>query len=76
MTIVKTTYNRRSFLKNTLAAGGGLMIGFSWLATACTTDASKGMTIPDEWFEINGYLKIGDNGVVTILSPKIGRAHV
>jgi len=69
MTIVKTTYNRRSFLKNTLAAGGGLMIGFSWLATACTTDASKGMSIPDEWFEINGYLKIGDNGVVTILSP-------
>ncbi len=69
MTIVKTTYNRRSFLKNTFAAGGGLMIGFSWLATACTTDASKGMSIPDEWFEINGYLKIGDNGVVTILSP-------
>lgn len=69
MTIVKTTYNRRSFLKNTLAAGGGLMIGFSWLATACTTDASNGMSIPDEWFEINGYLKIGDNGVVTILSP-------
>lgn len=45
------------------------MIGFSWLATACTTDASNGMSIPDEWFEINGYLKIGDNGVVTILSP-------
>ena len=27
------------------------------------------MTIPDEWFEITGYLKIGENGVVTIMSP-------
>ncbi len=25
--------------------------------------------MPDEWFEINGYLKIGDNGLVTIMSP-------
>lgn len=69
MTLVKTTYNRRSFLKSSVAAGGGLMIGFSWLASACSTDTPKGMVIPDEWFEINAYLKIGDNGVVTIFSP-------
>lgn len=69
MTIVKTKYNRRSFLKSSLAAGGGLMIGFSWLASACSVDGPKGMVIPDEWFEINGYLKIGENGVVTIMSP-------
>ena len=25
--------------------------------------------MPEEWFEINGYLKIGDNGMVTIMSP-------
>jgi isoquinoline 1-oxidoreductase beta subunit len=25
--------------------------------------------MPKEWFEINGYLKIGDNGMVTIMSP-------
>lgn len=69
MTIVKTTYNRRSFLKSSLAAGGGLMIGFSWLASACSTNTPKGLVIPDEWFEINAYLKIGENGVVTIMSP-------
>ena len=45
------------------------MIGFSTLATACSTDAAKGLEIPDEWFEINGYLKIGENGVVTIMAP-------
>ena len=69
MTLVKTKYDRRSFLKSSLAAGGGLLIGFNWMASACTADAPKGLVIPDEWFEINAYLKIGENGVVTILSP-------
>ena len=25
--------------------------------------------MPEEWFEINSYLKIGENGLVTIMSP-------
>ncbi|MFA5330250.1 MAG: molybdopterin cofactor-binding domain-containing protein [Prolixibacteraceae bacterium] len=69
MTIVKTKFNRRSFIKSSVLAGGGLMIGFSWLASACSTEAPKGLTMPDEWFQINGFLKIGENGVVTIMSP-------
>jgi len=69
MTLVKTTYNRRSFLKGSVAAGGGLLLGFNWLASACSVDTPKGLVIPDEWYEINGYLKIGENGVVTIFSP-------
>ncbi|WP_163712697.1 xanthine dehydrogenase family protein molybdopterin-binding subunit [Mangrovibacterium lignilyticum] len=69
MTIVKTKFNRRSFLKSSVLAGGGMLIGFNWLAASCSTNAPKGLTIPDEWFEINGYLKIGENGVVTIMSP-------
>ena len=27
------------------------------------------MEMPEEWFNINAFLKIGDNGVVTIMSP-------
>ncbi len=69
MAIVKTKIDRRSFIKSSVLAGGGLLIGFSWLASACATDAPKGLTMPDEWFEINGFLKIGENGVVTIMSP-------
>ena len=46
-----------------------MLIGFNWLATSCYANSSKGLTIPDEWFKINGYLKIGENGVVTIMSP-------
>ncbi len=25
--------------------------------------------MPKEWFEINGYIKVGENGLVTIMSP-------
>lgn len=68
MTLVKTTYGRRSFLKTTALAGGGLMLGFSWLAS-CTSKPEEMLTMPEEWFDINGFLKIGENGVVTIFSP-------
>ncbi len=70
MTYIKTTHNRRSFLKTSTLAGGGLMLGFSWLAS-CKTDmsAEEELSLPDEWYDINAYLKIGENGVVTIMSP-------
>lgn len=69
MTKVITHYNRRSFLKVSAAAGGGMLIGFSWL-TGCITDSKiEEVAIPNEWFEINGYIKIGDTGLVTIYSP-------
>ena len=70
MTLIKTTYNRRSFLKVSTAAGGGLVLGFSWLA-GCTP-AEKLREMPEEWFDFNAFLKIGDNGIVTILCTKSG----
>ncbi|MCB0688695.1 MAG: xanthine dehydrogenase family protein molybdopterin-binding subunit [Saprospiraceae bacterium] len=70
MTTIKTTYNRRSFLSASAAAGGGFMLGFSWLASCTPTGKEEEtMTMPDEWFDINAFLKIGNNGVVTIYSP-------
>ncbi len=68
MTLVKTTYNRRSFLKSSALAGGGMMLGFSWLAS-CKPTPEQVRNMPKEWFNINGFLKIGDNGLVTIMSP-------
>ncbi|MCR8669232.1 molybdopterin-dependent oxidoreductase [Aestuariibaculum sp. M13] len=70
MTKIQTQYNRRSFLKISTAAGGGMLIGFSWL-TGCISEGKKDETlaIPNEWFDINGYIKIGDTGLVTIYSP-------
>ncbi|CAM4230638.1 xanthine dehydrogenase family protein molybdopterin-binding subunit [Gillisia limnaea] len=72
MSKVKTGIGRRSFIKSVSLAGGGLIIGFSWLGCARNTEEAEkelGMQMPDEWFELNGYLKIGDNGIVTIYSP-------
>ncbi|MDG1571156.1 molybdopterin-dependent oxidoreductase [Robiginitalea sp. M366] len=71
MTRIKTTLGRRAFIKNTSLAGGGLVLGFSWL-NACKPEQAKTMAVlemPEEWFEINAYLKIGDNGLATIFSP-------
>lgn len=69
MSLVKTTYGRRSFIKSIGLAGGGMMIGFSWLASCKEATPEEVAMMPKEWFEINGFLKIGDNGIVTIMSP-------
>ena len=67
---MKTTHSRRSFLKTSALSSGGLLLSFSWLAgCAPTGEETAGSTLPDEWFDLNAYLKIGNNGVVTILSP-------
>ncbi|MEL6866790.1 MAG: molybdopterin cofactor-binding domain-containing protein [Bacteroidota bacterium] len=69
MTLVKTTYNRRSFLKASTLAGGGMLLGFNWLASCNTPTPEQVLQMPEEWFNINAFLKIGDNGIVTIMSP-------
>ncbi|MEM6800836.1 MAG: molybdopterin cofactor-binding domain-containing protein [Bacteroidota bacterium] len=68
MTLVKTSYNRRSFFKASAMAGGGMLLGFSWLAS-CKPTPEQIKSMPKEWFNINGFLKIGENGLVTIMSP-------
>jgi isoquinoline 1-oxidoreductase beta subunit len=69
MSIIKTSYNRRSFLKTATAAGGGLMLNFCWLASCQSPSDKEVLNPPKEWFDFNGYLKIADNGQVTIISP-------
>ncbi|MDH5367922.1 MAG: molybdopterin-dependent oxidoreductase [Cyclobacteriaceae bacterium] len=68
MTFIKTKYNRRSFLKASTAAGGGMLLGFNWLVS-CSPTAEQLLQMPEEWFDVNAFLKIGNNGVVTIMSP-------
>jgi isoquinoline 1-oxidoreductase beta subunit len=68
MTLFKTSYNRRSFLKASAAAGGGMVLGFSWLAS-CKPTPEQVKQLPENWQDINAYLKIGENGMVTIMSP-------
>ncbi|MEX0359945.1 MAG: molybdopterin cofactor-binding domain-containing protein, partial [Allomuricauda sp.] len=67
---IKTNIGRRAFLRNSSLAGGGLILGFSWLAS-CKEQVPQNMSkvLPEEWFSMNGFLKIGENGLVTIFSP-------
>lgn len=45
-----------------------MVLGFSWLAS-CTPTEAEIKAMPEAWFDINAFLKIGDNGIVTIMSP-------
>ena len=70
------TNSRRNFLKVTAATGGGMLIGFNWMG--CTPDkmpAEIAKAIPSEWIDFDAYIKIGDTGLVTIMSanPEIGQ---
>lgn len=68
MTLIKTKYKRRSFLKVSAAASGGMVLGFNWLV-GCRPDVEIMKAVPSEWFDINAFLRIGDTGLVTIFSP-------
>lgn len=66
MAIIKSQYNRRSFLKVSSAAGAGLLLQFSWFS-ALANDASQ--SIPADNFDINAFIKMNTDGTVTIFSP-------
>jgi isoquinoline 1-oxidoreductase beta subunit len=50
-----------------------MLLGFSWL-TSCDPKPvaavmAPELVMPEKWVPVNAFLKIGDNGVVTIFSP-------
>lgn len=61
--------DRRLFLKSSTLAGGGMLFGFSWMLSC--KDKTKGLesAMPEDWVEVNGYIKIAENGMITIMSP-------
>ena len=69
MNVVKTSLGRRSFFKASALAGGGLWLGFNGLISCTANTAEEVRALPTEWFQINGYIKIGKNGIVSIMSP-------
>tara|TARA_B110000483_G_scaffold25132_1_gene29823 strand:- start:202 stop:2445 length:2244 start_codon:yes stop_codon:yes gene_type:complete len=68
MKVTKIKIGRRSFIKSSTLTTGGIMLGFNWLMS-CDMTPQHINALPKEWFKINGFLKIGENGLVTIMSP-------
>jgi len=62
-------FSRRGFLKTSVLAGGGMLIGFN-LFTACKPEAKVPIDISKLNFnDFNAFIKISDKGYVTIFSP-------
>ena len=68
MRTAETKLNRRSFLKVSALAGGGMILSFNWLAS-CKPKSAEVLEMPKEWIRINGFIQIGENGLITIMSP-------
>ena len=63
------TFSRRNFLRTTALASGGMLIGFN-LFTACKSEVEMPVDIASLNFnDFNAFIKIADNGMVTIFSP-------
>ncbi len=62
-------FSRRNFLRTSALAGGGLLIGFN-LFNACAPEAKPPVDVSKLNFnDFNAYIKISDEGYVTIFSP-------
>jgi isoquinoline 1-oxidoreductase subunit beta len=65
----KNTYNRRSFLKSSALAGGGMMLSFSWFSEAKAAEKMTQLNLAETWSELNGYIQITPENVIRILCP-------
>ena len=66
---IDTNFSRRNFLKTSILASGGMLIGFN-LLTACKPETVMPVDIESLSFnDFNAFIKISDAGYVTIFSP-------
>ena len=65
----KITFSRRNFIRTSALASGGLLIGFNFFS-ACKENATPPVDISKlDFKDFNAFIKIADNGYVTIFSP-------
>ncbi|MBL0882168.1 MAG: xanthine dehydrogenase family protein molybdopterin-binding subunit [Chitinophagaceae bacterium] len=59
-----TSVSRRNFLRVSMIAGGGMLVGFSALSNSETGDNTEATP-----FSPNAYIKISTDGKITLMSP-------
>lgn len=59
-----TSVSRRNFLRVSMIAGGGMLVGFSGLSNSETGDNTEATP-----FSPNAYIKISPDGKITLMSP-------
>ncbi|WP_299124366.1 molybdopterin cofactor-binding domain-containing protein [uncultured Winogradskyella sp.] len=65
----KITFSRRNFIRTSALASGGLLIGFNFF-NSCKEAAVPPVDVSKLNFnDFNAFIKIADNGYVTIFSP-------
>ncbi|WP_299273320.1 molybdopterin cofactor-binding domain-containing protein [uncultured Psychroserpens sp.] len=65
----KITFSRRNFIRTSALASGGILIGFNFF-TSCKEATAPPVDIAQLNFnDFNAFIKIADNGYVTIFSP-------
>ena len=45
-----------------------MALSFSWIVS-CKPKEEESLVMPKNWFRLNGYIRIGENGSITLMSP-------
>ncbi len=69
MTNSNIASSRRSFLKVSALAGGGMLLGIGWLSDSHAASVPGKSAASLEGGELNGYIKITPDNVIRIMSP-------
>lgn len=68
-TVSKNTFNRRAFMRTSVLAGGGMLIGFN-LFQSCKPKVVPSIDLSKlNYNDFNAFIRIANNGAVTIFSP-------